>query len=215
MFITFEGLDGSGKTTIVQKLVEKLLERKPALSFIVTREPGGKNVRESEKIRELILDKESHLSPISEALLYTASRRIHIEKVILPALKKNKLVLCDRYIDSFYAYQGIVRGLGLLFAKQLTEMVIENTIPDITIFIDITAEQSEYRRNVARLISDRLDSESLEFHKKVFDAYKEVIDLDPKRFIIVNGLQSIPEILDEIVEKLFQNKKFNEWWENN
>ncbi|SBO45690.1 Thymidylate kinase [Mycoplasmopsis agalactiae] len=215
MFITFEGLDGSGKTTIVQKLVEKLLEKKPALSFIVTREPGGKNVRESEKIRELILDKESRLSPISEALLYTASRRIHIEKVILPALKENKLVLCDRYIDSFYAYQGIVRGLGLSFAKQLTEMVIESTIPDITIFIDITAEQSEYRRNVSRLISDRLDSESLEFHKKVFVAYKEVINLDPKRFIIVNGLQSIPEILDEIVEKLFQNKKFDEWWKNN
>ncbi|TKA59602.1 Thymidylate kinase [Mycoplasmopsis bovis 8790] len=215
MFITFEGLDGSGKTTIVQKLVDKLLEQKSNLSFIVTREPGGKNVRESEKIRELILDKESHLSPIAEALLYTASRRIHIEKVILPALKENKLVLCDRYIDSFYAYQGIVRGLGLSFAKQLTEMVIENTIPDITIYIDITAEQSEYRRNVSRLISDRLDSESLEFHRKVFDAYREVISLDPGRFVIVNGLRSIPEILDEVITKLFQNEKFKEWWRNN
>lgn len=215
MFITFEGLDGSGKTTIVQKLVDKLLEQKPNLSFIVTREPGGKNVRESEKIRELILDKESHLSPIAEALLYTASRRIHIEKVILPALKENKLVLCDRYIDSFYAYQGIVRGLGLSFAKQLTEMVIENTVPDITIYIDITAEQSEYRRNVSRLISDRLDSESLEFHRKVFDAYREVINLNPERFVVINGLQSIPEILDEVITKLFQNEKFKDWWRNN
>uniref|UniRef100_UPI003D297D47 dTMP kinase n=1 Tax=Mycoplasmopsis bovis TaxID=28903 RepID=UPI003D297D47 len=93
--------------------------------------------------------------------------------------------------------------------------VIENTVPYITIYIDITAEQSEYRRNVSRLISDRLDSESLEFHRKVFDAYREVISLNPERFVVINGLQSIPEILDEVITKLFQNEKFKDWWRNN
>ncbi|WP_029513135.1 dTMP kinase [Mycoplasmopsis primatum] len=215
MFITFEGSDGSGKTTIIYELIKKLIELKPNLKYILTREPGGKDIKEAEKIRAIILDNESNLSPLAEALLYTASRRIHVEKVILPALKENKLVLCDRYIDSFYAYQGVARGLGLQLVKQITELVIDNTIPDITIYLKITPEQSEYRRNVSRVVVDRLDSENLNFHKKVIDAYNQLIKDEPKRFIVIDGWQTIPKILDDVLDKLFKNKKFKDWWDQN
>lgn len=213
MFITFEGPDGSGKSTVIIELIRKLLQQKPHLQYVLTREPGGKDLREAEKIREIILDNDSNLSSVSEALLYTASRRIHLERIIWPALKEDKLVLCDRYVDSFYAYQGFARNLGLDFVKKITESVIDNTMPDLTIYLDITEEQSEYRRNVARVVSDRLDSESIEFHKKVINGYKELIKQDKDRFIIINAWQSIPEVREELYKKLMANKKFKEYWD--
>ncbi|WP_406617009.1 dTMP kinase [Mycoplasmopsis adleri] len=213
MFITFEGPDGSGKSTLIVELILKLLNQKPHLQYISTREPGGKDIREAERIREIILDKSSNISAMSEALLYTASRRIHLERIIWPALKENKLVVCDRYIDSFYAYQGYARDLGIDFVKKITELVIDKTYPDITIYLDITEEQSEYRRNVVRVVPDRLDSESIEFHKKVINGYKELIKQDPDRFIVVNGWQSIDDVLNEVYEKLLKHPKFKAFWE--
>ncbi|WP_338044330.1 dTMP kinase [Mycoplasma nasistruthionis] len=118
MFISFEGLDGSGKTTITHKLEAAMQSLYPHLNVIWTREPGGTNIKEAEKIREIILDKDHELSPVAEALLYSASRRIHLEKVIWPALKNNDFVICDRYVDSFFAYQGYARNLGIDFAKK-------------------------------------------------------------------------------------------------
>lgn len=211
MFITFEGPDGSGKTTVIKKLVDKLLTDKPNLQYVLTREPGG-NIKEAERIRNIILDNDSNLSSMAEALLFTASRRIHIDRILLPALKENKLVLCDRYIDSFYVYQGLARGLGLDVVRKMTEMVIEGLVPDITVYLSITPEQSEYRRKVAKDVSDRMDSQNLDFHKKVIKGYKQLINEDPERFIVVDAWQSADDVLNEIYEKLSMHKKFKKWW---
>lgn len=211
MFITFEGLDGSGKTTIVKEFAKKLKERFPHKEIIETREPGGKDLVEAEKIREIILDKSSDLSPIAEAMLYSTSRRIHLEKVIWPALADGKFVLCDRYIDSFYAYQGYARSLGYKFVKDLTNLIIDGAIPDITIFLDITPEDAKKRRDNSRLFNDRLENENLEFHHKVYQGYKHLIKEDPKRFVIIDALQSPSKICDEIISKLLSIPEFLEF----
>ncbi|TDV23563.1 dTMP kinase [Mycoplasmopsis mustelae] len=208
MFITFEGLDGSGKTTILEKLVQYFKKNYPKMNLIITREPGGQNLKEAEKIRDIILDKESDLSPVAEAMLYSTSRRIHLEKVIWPAIKNGELVLCDRYIDSFYAYQGFARNLGYKFVKTLTNLIIDNAIPDITIFFEITPEKSKERRDRTRLVQDRLDNENMDFHYKVYNGYKQLIQEDPKRFIIIDGSLSLEKVCANVVEKLNQNQKF-------
>ncbi|AIA29707.1 thymidylate kinase [Mycoplasmopsis californica] len=217
MFITFEGPDASGKTTIINKLVEYFHLQFPKLQYITTREPGGKHLVEAEKIRDLILDKNSILSPISEALLYTTSRRIHLERVIWPALKENKLVLCDRYVDSFYAYQGYARNLGIPYVKALTGLVIENTMPDITIFLKITPKQSKERMNSLRLIEnhDRLDAETDLFRQKVYDGYLKIIEEEPERFIVIDASKEIGDVLDEIISKLMLHPRFLTWISEN
>ncbi|MBU4690333.1 dTMP kinase [Mycoplasma sp. ES3157-GEN-MYC] len=213
MFITFEGPDASGKTTIIIKLVEYLTLRFPNLKYLTTREPGGKDLVEAEKIRQIILDKKSVLSPVAEAMLYSTSRRIHLERVIWPALKENKLVLCDRYVDSFFAYQGYARGLGIDYVKTMTNLIIDNTMPEITIFLNITPDDSKLRMNQLRLVEehDRLDNETDLFRQKVYEGYWKLINEDPERFIVVDANKSISDVLDELVDKLFSNKRFSQW----
>ncbi|MBU4689483.1 dTMP kinase [Mycoplasma zalophidermidis] len=213
MFITFEGPDASGKTTIINKLVEYLTLRFPNLKYLTTREPGGKDLVEAEKIRQIILDKKSVLSPVAEAMLYSTSRRIHLERVIWPALKENKLVLCDRYVDSFYAYQGFARGLGIDYVKTMTNLIIDDTMPEITIFLNITPNDSKLRMNQLRLVEehDRLDNETDLFRQKVYEGYWKLINQDPERFIIIDANKSISNVLDELINKLFSNNRFSEW----
>ncbi|WP_027121354.1 dTMP kinase [Mycoplasma leonicaptivi] len=211
MFITFEGLDGSGKTTIINELTNKLHNEIPYLKIILTREPGGKGLNEAERIREIILDKTSELSPVAEAMLYSTSRRIHLEKVIWPGLKKNQLVLCDRYIDSFYAYQGFARGLGYSFVKSLTNLIIDNAIPNITIFFDATPEQCLQRRQKSRLLHDRLEQEDISFHHKVYNGYKQLINEDRERFIIVDAMGTPEEVTNDVFNKLLNHSGFKKY----
>ncbi|EFF41332.1 dTMP kinase [Mycoplasmopsis alligatoris] len=215
MFITFEGLDGSGKTTIIEKFLENILEKFPNLKYVLTREPGGKDIVEAEKIREIILDKKSQLSSVTEALLYSASRRIHLESVIWPALENNHLVLCDRYVDSFYAYQGYARSLGVEYVEELTKLVIDKTMPDITIFFDINPADSKKRRLANRLVHDRMDDETEAFHNKVYGGYLKIIEKEKSdRFIIVDASKSIDEVLEQVNQKLLAHKKFKEFIQN-
>lgn len=200
MFITFEGLDGSGKTTVLKEFSKKLREFFPTKEIIETREPGGKDLVVAEKLREIILDPSSDLSPVVEAMLYSTSRRIHLEKVVWPSLEQGKIVICDRYIDSFYAYQGFARDLGYQFTKDLTNLIINKSIPDITIFLDITPEDAKKRRDSSRLFEDRLENEKLEFHHKVDQGFKHLINEDPERFVVVDGLNTPEEVCDEIFE---------------
>ncbi|WP_029512904.1 dTMP kinase [Mycoplasmopsis iners] len=210
MFITFEGLDGSGKTTILNILADKLKNHYPQLNFVITREPGGKGIVEAEKIRDIILSKESDISPITEALLYTASRRIHLDKVVLPALKNNQLVLCDRYVDSFYAYQGYARNLGIDFVQQLTNLVIDQTMPDLTFFLNLTPEASKKRRQDLRDTNslNRLDIEKDAFHQKVYDGYLQLIEQEPQRFIVIDASMTTDQVANAVFEALIQNDKF-------
>ncbi|QZE12617.1 dTMP kinase [Mycoplasma sp. Ms02] len=211
MFITFEGLDGSGKTTVLELFTEYLLKKYSHIETLFTREPGGKGIKEAEQIREIILHKDSDLSAKTEALLYTSSRRIHLEKVIIPALKDNKLVICDRYIDSFYAYQGFGRDLGLEFVETITELILEKTYPDITVFLEISPEQAKERRNAGRLIQNRLDDEADEFHKKVYKGYHHLINRNPERFLIIDATKPLKDVFDELISKIEANEAFKDY----
>ena len=137
MFITFEGLDASGKTSAIQGLKTHLFTNYPNLEFVFTREPGGNNLAVAEKIRDLILDTQNNIDPFSEALLYLTGRNIHIEQVIKPALAAKKVIICDRYIDSSIVYQGHARNLGMAKIEQLNLMVADNVLPKYTFYFAV------------------------------------------------------------------------------
>ena len=165
MFITFEGPDGSGKSTVIKAVYEKLL--KDNFDVLLTREPGGTPI--AEKIRDIILDNSNTaLDARTEALLYAASRRQHLVEKIWPALKEGKIVLCDRFIDSSLAYQGGGRNLGVENVLNINLFATENTYPDISLFFDVSPEIGLSRVNSdKKRVADRLDNENENFHDKV------------------------------------------------
>jgi dTMP kinase len=142
MFITFEGLERAGKTTAIKAIVKYLEDNKIEKHFLVTREPGGTGIKEAEIIRNFVLSPEHNIDPMSEALLYLVSRKMHITQKIEPALKDGKIVICDRFIDSSSAYQGFGRELGLEKIQTLNAIVTNSMKPDITFFIKISAQTS-------------------------------------------------------------------------
>ena len=196
LFVTFEGPDGSGKTTISKLVYKKLNEL--GYNCIYTREPGG--IRISEDIRDIILDtKNTNMDKRSEALLYAASRRQHLIEKIIPALKANQIVICDRFIDSSLAYQGVARGIGFDEVLSINQFAIEDMFPDLTIFLDITAQEG-LNRIEGRDKKDRLDLESIDFHNKVYEGYQQVIKRFKQRMTIVDANNSIENIADRALE---------------
>lgn len=182
LFITFEGADGCGKSTQLKFLAQFLEQNN--VSVVCTREPGGSPI--AEKIRGILLDKENlEMNAVTETLLYAAARAEHVRKVVRPALDAGKVVLCDRFIHSSYAYQGFGRGLGVRLVRRLNKRALDNCMPDITIFINISPERAFERMNELKQ-RDRLESESLEFHRRVFNGFikisksKGVISIDAK-----------------------------------
>ncbi|MFA5675496.1 MAG: dTMP kinase [Christensenellales bacterium] len=182
LFITFEGADGCGKSTQLKFLAQFLEQNN--VSVVCTREPGGSPI--AEKIRGILLDKENlEMNAVTETLLYAAARAEHVRKVVRPALDAGKVVLCDRFIHSSYAYQGFGRGLGVKLVRRLNKRALDNCMPDITIFINISPERAFERMNELKQ-RDRLESESLEFHRRVFNGFikisksKGVISIDAK-----------------------------------
>src|SRR3954463_16800091 len=174
-FITFEGPDGAGKTTIINMVAKQLGD------ILLTREPGGIDI--AEQIRAVILDKENtSMDPRTEALLYAAARRQHLIEKVKPALSEGKIVLCDRFVDSSLAYQGFARGLGIDEVFAINHFAIENLMPQLTIYFDIEPELGLERinKNKGREIN-RLDLENLEFHQKVRAGYHLLIDRFPER----------------------------------
>lgn len=196
MFISFEGGEGSGKTTIIEK-IEKILKDKH--DVVVTREPGGSLI--SERLREIILDKKhTMMTPYTEALLYAASRTQHLDEVILPALKQNKIVICDRYVDSSLAYQAYARNLGFDYVIKINDYAMQN-LPNITFYIDVDPKIGMDRiKN--RTKSDRLDVEKMEFHEKVREGYLKVSKMFPKRVITINGNNKIEDVLNDILKHI-------------
>ena len=203
MFITFEGPDGAGKTTAIKQLKKFL--KKNNVDFFFTREPGTKNSRIAKRLREIVLDKDSEMSDMVEAILYTADRRLNLEKNIWPNLKKNKLVLCDRYFDSTFAYQGSGRQLGLKEMIMFQEIATEKTYPDITIFFDVPPEISKKRLNRMDKDKDRLELAGEEFHKNVYKGYQKLVKMFPNRFRVIDATKSQEEVFKQ-VKQIFEKE---------
>ncbi len=167
LFITFEGADGCGKSTQLRYLAQFL--EKNGIAVVCTREPGGSLV--AEKIRDILLDKENtEMDGMTEALLYAAARAEHVRKVIKPALQSGKVVLCDRFIHSSLAYQGYGRALGVPLVARINEPAIDGCMPDVTVFINVPPEHAFSRMNEYKE-HDRLESEGLAFHERVFAGF--------------------------------------------
>ena len=195
MFITFEGPDGSGKTTALAGLVDFL--KKEGISFVLTREPGTQEYKESAQIREILISKDNSIPDITEALLFAADRSMHIEKLIKPALDEGKIVLCDRYVDSSFAYQGFGREIGYENIKKINDVAIKGIYPDITIFFDISPIESEKRVD-SRAPKDRIEKASSEFKERVYKGYKFLIKEFPQRFKVIDATKSKEEVLNEV-----------------
>lgn len=204
MFITFEGIDGSGKSTAIKKLKDFLIKNNLFDNFVFTREPGGTGVKEAEYIREFVLSNEYDIDPMSEALLYLTSRNIHLTKIILPALKMKKIVICDRFIDSSLAYQGAGRGLGIDKIALLNSIVTNDMKPNLTFFIK-TPPQIAFNRVASQSDGfDRIESEGVGFYEKISSGYEEIIKKDKNRFIIIDGELDKEEVAKKIIKKIME-----------
>ena len=194
-FITSEGPEGAGKTTVMQLLGSRLKEE--GYEVLMTREPGG--VKISEKIRTIILDREHiMMDSRTEALLYAAARRQHLVEVILPALQEGKIVICDRFIDSSLAYQGFARGIGIDEIYSINQFAIGETMPDKTIFFDIEPSVGLARINAhLEREKNRLDVESLAFHEKVREGYLMLLHKYPERIVSIDASKEVQEVLEE------------------
>ena len=191
-FITFEGPDGSGKTTVANAICEKLVEK--GYEVVHTREPGGIEI--SEEIRNIILDpKNTAMDARTEALLYAASRRQHLVEKVFPAMKEGKIVICERFLDSSLAYQGYGRQLGFDEVLSINLFAIENTYPDLTIYFDVD-EAIGLSRLEKRSFKDRLDQESIDFHHRVSAGYKEVLKRFKDRIKIVDASKPKEDVIN-------------------
>ena len=202
LFITFEGPDGSGKSTHIRLLTQALKDM--GRDVIVTREPGGCPI--SEKIRELVLDKEnSTMDPVTEALLYAASRAQHVREVIKPALAAGKTVISDRYVDSSMAYQGVGRGLGVEFVRSINAPAIDGLMPDITFFMSVGVRETQSRISDRDL--DRLELAGASFHQRVYQAFGEMAQREPARIVTIDATHPKPEVhrsVMDVVERVLQ-----------
>lgn len=188
-FITFEGGEGCGKSTQIRLLKDYL--EVTHQSYLLVREPGGNKI--SEKIRSLILDVENaEMTGKCEAMLYSAARAQLLAEVIEPALEKGVNVICDRFIDSTFAYQGYARGLGIDYICKLNELTCGKTLPDITIYLDLEPSVAFKRKGGADL-NDRMEKESLDFHNKVYWGYKIAIEMYKDRIISIYPTGSVAE----------------------
>lgn len=197
LFITFEGADGTGKTTQIAKVASWLREQ--GYEVVCTREPGG--TKAAERIRELVLDAELAISNKTETLLYLAARADHIAQLIRPALEAGKIVLCDRFSDSTFVYQGSGRGVELETLKMLDDFATSNLHPDLTILLDGEPEELAIRRN-ARGVVDRFELEGLAFQKKIREAFLALAAGEPTRIHIIDAIQSEEKVLNEILADL-------------
>ncbi|MDR3293632.1 MAG: dTMP kinase [Clostridiales bacterium] len=200
MFVTIEGCERVGKSTYIEMLKEYLLKRGIADKTLFTREPGGSPI--AERIRGVILDPSylGRMSAHTEALLYAAARCQHIDETILPALRSGKNVVCDRYIHSSYAYQAFARGLGKDCVESLNMYAVKNCMPDAVLFIDLSHERA-YSREDGQ--NDRMELEAAEFHKRVYEGFKE-LERTEKNFYTIKptGKEETFLRITEILEKI-------------
>ncbi|MGG3940747.1 dTMP kinase [Peribacillus psychrosaccharolyticus] len=200
IFITIEGPEGAGKTTVLKLIGESL--KNLGLDVVLTREPGGIPI--AEQIREVILNKENTaMDGRTEALLYAAARRQHLIEKVVPSLNAGKIVLCDRFIDSSLAYQGYARGLGIDEVYSINQFAIEGLMPQLTIYFDIEPAEGLKRIKKSGIREvNRLDLEELQFHEKVRDGYKKAIEREKSRFFVVDASLPIEQVSEAVKEKI-------------
>lgn len=197
-FITFEGNDGSGKTTISKLVYEQLSTQ--GINVIFTREPGGIEI--AEQIRQIILDPNNKtMDARTEALLYAASRRQHLVEKILPALNNGIHVICDRFIDSSLAYQGMGRQIGMQEVYDMNLFATEGILPDLTLFLDVSVEEA-MNRMASREAKDRLEQEDNAFHQRVRLGYEKVKELYPQRIHVIDAHQSIEKVTEDCMQEI-------------
>ena len=198
LFITIEGTDGSGKTTQMGLIRDYVLAA--GCEVVMVREPGGTRI--SEQIRSVILDPEyTEMSSNAEMLLYAASRAQLVAECIKPALEQGKIVICDRFIDSTYAYQGFGRGIGLGVLESINTVAVDGIMPDITFFFDLDPELALGRR-IASTATDRIENEKMEFHRKVHDGYVQLALKYPGRIRRIDSSRSVEAIWKDVKQLL-------------
>ncbi len=193
LFITFEGGEGAGKTTLIQQIVHELSSRK--LPLITTREPGGTPL--GEEIRRLLLEP-STLSPYAELSLFLASRAQHIAQVIRPALAEHKIVLCDRFNDSTIAYQGAARGLGVEKVSEFCSFISQHLEPDLTFYLDLDPHIGLTR--IEQRSKDRIEAETLSFHIAIRQAFHDLAKRHPHRLRLLDASKSPAEVFEDAME---------------
>ena len=190
MFITLEGIDRAGKTTQAARLADAL-----GPGTLLLREPGGTEL--GERIRELIKDPELRLAPAAELLLFNAARSQLVNEVVMPALEAGDDVVCDRFIDSTVAYQGVARELGVERVEDLAELVVGSCMPDLTLLLRVDPERAFYRQTE---VDDRFEAEGIEFQKRVAAAYDELAARHPERIVVVDGEQDADAVHERVME---------------
>lgn len=198
LFITFEGGDGTGKSTQSELLGEWFAEQGREVVF--TREPGGTDL--GIELREIVLHSRGHIAPRAEALLYAADRAHHVITVVRPALERGAVVIQDRYLDSSVAYQGAGRVLDPNEVRDLSLWATEGLLPDITVLLDLDPNVGRERLDAANKRFDRLESEAIDFHSRVRDSYLQLAAAEPERFIVLDASRDRLEIRDAILARL-------------
>ena len=205
MFITLEGIEGSGKTTQLTTIGDFL--EKEGIDCAMTREPGGTKI--GEKIRAILLDPEhKHMDPLTELLLYFADRAQHVRQFVIPSMAAGKIVLCDRYFDATVVYQGFARGLDIDVIKRLHDLLFDNLKPDLTFLLDLAPREGLAR--AWKQLNDgqrsngesRFEAETLAFHEKVRAGYLELARLEPDRYRIIDAAQDVRQVRSHIYEAL-------------
>lgn len=193
-FITVEGMDGCGKTTQINNMVEYLKQQ--GFDVVTTREPGGTRV--GEKIREVLLDPGNKgMNIVTELMLYAAARAELVESLIKPAVEQGKVVLCDRFVDSSIAYQGFGRNLGIKAVEEVNSHAMQGCKPDLTLFFDISPQEVIIRKTRSEQ-GDRIESEAIEFHNRVYEGYLKIAERDKERVKKINARKSVEEVSDEV-----------------
>ncbi|MGN1054328.1 MAG: dTMP kinase [Erysipelotrichaceae bacterium] len=197
-FITFEGPDGSGKTTVCNAVYQRLKDM--GYDVVHTREPGGIEI--AEKIRDIILDPQNVMMDAkTEALLYAASRRQHLVEKVIPSIEDGKVVICERFVDSSLAYQGYGRELGFDEVLSINKFAIGDYFPDMTVYLDVD-EKIGLERIKDRAFKDRLDQESIDFHHRVNEGYQKVIDVFKDRVSIVDASKPLDSVIEDALSRV-------------
>lgn len=199
MLITFEGIEGSGKTTHVDLLHDYLQEK--GYRLIKTREPGG--TRFGEALRKVLLEKDLQVLPLAELLIFLAIRAQHVEEVISPALVDGKIVLCDRFVDATYAYQGYGRGIDLGIIETLNRLVTKGVRPNLTILLNCTVDVGLSRKSADGSL-DRFEKEEISFHRRIKSAYLKLAKEDTKRYVVLNAREDVAQT-QAIIRKKVEN----------